>query len=449
MPSLHPSISTTRAPGAAHALPRRAALAALLLPAGAARAADCTATLSYLAGTLAPVAVPGVSSPLTLGLLAAAAAGVALRVLRPRGAGAPGGGRLHSAAWALTACLAVALVSTTLHSQPAATNVSLSQPGGGSAALTGVLPIIVTNDTTVPLRLGTLVPGPDTSVLTPPSTCAANQLLAPGASCTVGLGGACAATFTVRGTVRNDINGLADGAVNGSGTNAGGLFAHLVSGGNVVASAAVGADGSYALPGAASGSYSVVIATSQTAAGGAAPAPSRPAGWAFTGEGVGAGNAGDGAPDGRVAAVTVAGADVGDVDFGIEQPPTATGSSNKGPILSTDSDLLLNVPPSAFVASDPAPGAITSLHFPSFPALSTSNIEDPLVTINGTVYTPATWPAGGVTVVNLSSFVVEGYQNGTLEPTGNFTVTIPFEVRDAAGQSAAAQVVYTLFVRIN
>ena len=82
------------------------------------------------------------------------------------------------------------------------------------------------------------------------------------------------------GTVYNDANGLTDGQINGTGTNAGGLFVNLVDGltGNVVASQSVPTTGLYSFAGISAGTYSVRLSTTTVAIG--SPPPGRqPAVW--------------------------------------------------------------------------------------------------------------------------------------------------------------------------
>ena len=122
----------------------------------------------------------------------------------------------------------------------------------------------------------------------------------------------------ISGNVYADANGLTDGTVNGTATNAGDtLYANLVSGGNVAQVVAVAADGSYAFGTVApSTSYTVVLSTTQGTVGAPAPAAALPAGYVNTGENLGAGAGSDGTPDG-VLAVAVTTSSVTNANFGI------------------------------------------------------------------------------------------------------------------------------------
>ncbi|MBB5033349.1 putative Ig domain-containing protein [Prosthecobacter vanneervenii] len=125
----------------------------------------------------------------------------------------------------------------------------------------------------------------------------------------------------VKGIVYNDINGLSDGILSGTGTNAGGtLYAMLVDGsGNLVDSFPVKSDGTFILGGAtANTTYRVVLSTSYGSLGSTAPAAALPKGWLNAGEFLGSGAGSDGTVDGRL---TVAVGSVGVVNatFGLSQ----------------------------------------------------------------------------------------------------------------------------------
>ncbi len=132
------------------------------------------------------------------------------------------------------------------------------------------------------------------------------------------------------GNVYADANGLTDGTVNGTATNAGDtLYANLVSGGNVAQVVAVAGDGSYTFGTVAPNtSYSVVLSTTQGTVGAPAPAAALPAGYVNTGENLGAGAGSDGTPDG-VLAVAVAGSSVSNANFGI-MPAAISGYVKAG-----------------------------------------------------------------------------------------------------------------------
>ena len=141
--------------------------------------------------------------------------------------------------------------------------------------------------------------------------------------------------FPISGNVFDDANGLQDGIVNGTGTNAGGtLYVQLIDSSNtVISTVAVNNDGTYAFAAQVPGTYKLVLNTSA----GANTAASLPTGYINTGENLGAGAGSDGKPDGIFTSVIVSEAIVSNVNFGIEQPPStniisAPGQVNPGGI---------------------------------------------------------------------------------------------------------------------
>ena len=137
----------------------------------------------------------------------------------------------------------------------------------------------------------------------------------------------------ITGNVFNDADGLTDnnvsetltsvGPVSNPKTNTGGLlYANLISGGVVIATMPVAANGTFLFDNVAPGTYTVQITTSQGVPGQPQPATALPAGWVNTGEfnGVGAGN--DGAVNGLSAPIVVAVGDIkSDINFGVERLP--------------------------------------------------------------------------------------------------------------------------------
>ncbi len=125
----------------------------------------------------------------------------------------------------------------------------------------------------------------------------------------------------VKGIVYYDVNGLTDGIISGTGTNASGtLYAMLVDGsGNLVDSFPVKSDGTFILGGAsANTSYRVVLSTSYGSLGSTAPAAAVPNGWLNAGEFLGSGAGSDGTIDGSLA-VTVGSVGVVNATFGLSQ----------------------------------------------------------------------------------------------------------------------------------
>jgi hypothetical protein len=183
----------------------------------------------------------------------------------------------------------------------------------------------------------------------------------------------------ISGNVFNDADGLADnnisqtltsvGPVSNAKTNAGGLiYANLLnSGGQVVASQAIAANGAYLFDNVPVGTYTVqltAIASAGTYAVPAAPPVTiLPAGWVNTGEfnGVGAGS--DGSVNGVSASITVAAGDIkSDNNFGIERLPDSKDFTKVITTPLVGESILLNTP--------------GSVKFGDLPILTGSDPED-------------------------------------------------------------------------
>ena len=239
----------------------------------------------------------------------------------------------------------------------------------------------------------------------------------------------------IDGTVFNDINGLSDNTVNNSAYTAGGLNAVLINTttNTVVATTTVSATGTYSFTNQSAGGYAVLITTNSATTGAAPPAVILPAGWVLTGENIGTAAGNDGTIDGILYPGNVS-ANISNVNFGIEQPPTIVGSGTQNannPGGTTQVNLSANIFTNIAVSSDPAPGAITAIRITAFPANVTSMI------INGTTYTSASFPGVGI--------VVPADASGnpilpiSIDPsiTGSGSVTISFVARDAARMESA------------
>jgi hypothetical protein len=245
--------------------------------------------------------------------------------------------------------------------------------------------------------------------------------------------------FNIAGNVFNDPNGLTDNTVNGTavdGTSvpqAGGspvpAFVSLVSNGTIVATVPVTAAGSYTFTGVAPGSYSVVLTTNPAGS----TTPGTPTSWTNTGENLGTSTGNDGTPNG-ILPVTVSGASVPDANFGIEQLPTAGSGSNT--VANSGGTTPVTVPTTTFTngtpTSDVAPGTVTSIRITTFPSNVTS------LTINGTVYTPASTEFTSGTGVVVAT---DGNGNPTVpilvDPTNDANlVSIPFKAIDNAGKES-------------
>jgi uncharacterized repeat protein (TIGR01451 family) len=250
----------------------------------------------------------------------------------------------------------------------------------------------------------------------------------------------------VSGNVFNDVNGLSGtpaNTVDGIGTNAStaSLTAYLVRGGNVVASAPINATGSYSFANVAVGTgYSVVLANTASVVANGQPAPSAslPAGWVNTGENNSVAAGSDGTIDGKSASFDVTTANVDNVNFGIEQPPTV-GVATAAPQANPGGLTTLSVPAGLFTGSLPVgatgsnatdPTAVTAVRITALPSNTTS------ILLNGVSY--GTCPsctafptATGVTVLlaQLSSVAIDPVD-------GAVTLVIPYVAIDAAGQES-------------
>jgi hypothetical protein len=226
----------------------------------------------------------------------------------------------------------------------------------------------------------------------------------------------------ISGNVFNDVNGMTDNLVNGNGTNAGGLNAVLINNvGNVTAVTSVASNGTYTFGEAPNGDYTVLITTANPAVGSLAPSTSvLPTNWVNTGEGTVA--AGDGTVNG-ITSVIKGNSSVTNVNFGIEERPTALSSTTAQYSNPTGTNTV-TVPANAFNGTDPSTGTVVNLTFTGFPTNATT------ITIGATTYNSGNFPVGGVTVPAPGGqptpvVLVDPFD-------GAVTVTIPFTVTDNA-----------------
>ncbi len=238
---------------------------------------------------------------------------------------------------------------------------------------------------------------------------------------------------SLSGNVLNDTDALTDNTVDGPGVNGPNLpvYVSLVQNGTVVATQPVSSTGGYTFTDVAPGSYSVVITTNP--AGSATP--SVPTNYTSTGENVGTTPGNDGTPDG-ILAVTVGGSPVTDVNFGIEQLPTA--GSGSVTVSNPGGTTGIPVPPASFTSTtpstDPSPGTVASIRITAFPTNTTS------LTINGTPYTPTSPEFSGPTPTGV---IVATDGSGTptvpilVDPTNDSApVSIPFKAIDNGGKES-------------
>jgi uncharacterized repeat protein (TIGR01451 family) len=244
-------------------------------------------------------------------------------------------------------------------------------------------------------------------------------------------------TIVVAGTVFNDANGLSDTIVNGLPTTAGvgTLTVYLIdSTGTVVGMSPVASNGTYLFTGVSNGNYSVVLSNVPgIAALSANPGPSLPPGWVNVGENLGTSSGSDSTANGILPGIVVSGANVINANFGIDQPPTAKpvdqpSQANPGGTVSVP------VPPTAFGALDPEDGAV-GIVITVFPGNAAS------ITVNGVLYTPSTFPAGGIKVLVTQ---MDGIKIDPID--GAPTVEIIYRAIDAAGQLSAPAATHLPFI---
>jgi len=189
--------------------------------------------------------------------------------------------------------------------------------------------------------------------------------------------------FNVSGNVFNDVNGLGDNTVNGTGIGVAGaaqLYANLVEpvSGNVIGSVPVNANGTYSFNGVPLGAnVRMEISKNQGSALTSAPAKALPAGWSFVDEHIGAG-VGSETPANGAQSFTVNG-DVTNVNFGLQGTPTAAAVSVSGRILTADGAGIRNVTVTMTDAMGNSRSAVSS----AFGYYTFSNVQ------SGTIYTVA------------------------------------------------------------
>jgi CshA-type fibril repeat protein len=250
-------------------------------------------------------------------------------------------------------------------------------------------------------------------------------------------------TVTIVGSVFNDPNaGNVDNSTGSANLVPSGMYANLIdNNGKVVTTATVGTNGAYTLGSVNGGNYTVVLSTTQGTIGNNAPAASVTSGYVNTGEFNGTPNTGNTAPiDGASAIFTVSTANVTNINFGIQQPPTAvTGSlaSQVNPGGTTS----VTIPSSNFDGNDLSGGTIVSIKITTFPTNATT------ITINGTPYNSGNFPVGGVII----PADVNGNPTQTIaiDPIdGAVTSVITYTATDNGGATSASATVSVPFTTV-
>ena len=264
-------------------------------------------------------------------------------------------------------------------------------------------------------------------------------------------GGTCASSFdyglkktniTVSGTLFNDANGLTDGIVNGTAFgNPGGsaIYAYLVDSTGVISykTTVNSTTGAYSFSQAdVLTTYSIVLSTADSALYTIAPSSAHlPNGWVGVGDSYGTNNTSGtgnetGMPNCAIVVKTGMLAVTG-VNIGIEELPTAGNGANSA--LNPGGTTNVTFPASTFTntqtGSDVSPGTITSLRIVSYPANTTT------LTINGTIYTTANFPVGGITIPAASNG--QPTQAILIDPFDNFVrVPLIYYTIDNAGKES-------------
>ena len=241
--------------------------------------------------------------------------------------------------------------------------------------------------------------------------------------------------LTISGTVFDDANGLINSIVDGTGTGLPSgtqLYANLVSGGNVVGSVLVAANGTYTLAEAngvvPNSSFQVIISTTQGTIGSPVSAV-LPSNWVNTGENIGTGAGNDGTVNGILAVNTVI-TNIPNVNFGIEQLPN---SNTPATTTQTNPGGTTQVQALTLTGSDPENGA-----------LGTGNsVQITTLPTNATLYYNGIAVTAGQVITSYNPALL------TLDPTflGAGTVTFDFAFIDAAGKTdptpATATMIFT------
>ena len=256
--------------------------------------------------------------------------------------------------------------------------------------------------------------------------------------------------INITGTVFNDVeglNGVPSNTINGVGIGSPSnvqLYVNLIdtSANNfVVATTPVNPDGTYQFTGVNPDYYFVQLSTILGTIGQPMPLTQLPNNWVHIGESV-ANAPIDLFVNGISDSIMLLLNNVDEVNFGIEQLPITSGSSNPS-IINPGDTISVIVPSTLFTGSDFDGGYVDSIFIPSFPTNATS------ITINGVLYTSSTFPVGGIVIP--ANAAGQPLVIIRVDPigSGNVIVAIPIQMRDNAGQwSANVDSVYMPFSQV-
>lgn len=210
---------------------------------------------------------------------------------------------------------------------------------------------------------------------------------------------------TLSGTVFHDANGLTDNTVNGTGINniAGSqLYVNIIDpdADTVVATATVAANGSWTATGVpANTTYQAQLNTVQGVVGTSVQMSTLTGQWVSTGEFIGTSAGNDGNANGSIS-VSVVLSTISNIDFGIEQYPTANNQTYSIAMPVNNSTLVLNG-----TGTLNSPGMLTA-----------TDPEDGLMNVSKTA-TITTLPTGGATLMYNGSPVTVFQQIANYDPS--------------------------------
>lgn len=259
-------------------------------------------------------------------------------------------------------------------------------------------------------------------------------------------------SYPISGNVYNDVNGMTDNTVGGTGTNAGALFAVLYDNttGKVGAVETVGANGAYNFGSTPGNTYTIYLTTATATVGQTAvPLVALPAGWVHTGERLGTAAGNDGLTNGIIS-VGAVNAPVTNANFGIQQAPQTTTSILPGQPNPGGANAV-SIPSNSFSVgtggnpntADPSTGVVSFIKITTFPSNATSviidgNIFTNLADINTAYPNGIPTNASGVPTVDVGIDPIDGVANVTLliaavdnagaqDPTPG-SITVPFTI---------------------
>ena len=240
-------------------------------------------------------------------------------------------------------------------------------------------------------------------------------------------------TVSVSGTVFHDADGMTDSKVDGTGISSQGsapVWVSLVdSTGDVVAVTQPASDGTYTFPGVAAGTYSVRVTTTQPIVGAAAVDPTTATGWLPTGQDCCDNTGSDGTNDNIVTSIVVTTTDVNQVNFGLQQPPTAADVAET---LRLNPGGSTQVPAPELTIADPEDGTPTTVVIETLPNPTTQGV----LYYDGTPVTAGqridNFDPTKLTVDPVNGAVVVEFDYSTIDSAGatsnTATATMPFTV---------------------